>query len=81
LKKALRLIRKKQIGGILLALYQQGDGTYYLEAEADEFRVWRLTRDPAIAKEYFQRYWFWCWLVEAIPSDHFLLMALWFMRR
>ncbi|MEM7145899.1 MAG: hypothetical protein AAF591_12250 [Verrucomicrobiota bacterium] len=79
--RALRLIRRKQIGGILLALYRQGDGTYYVEAESDEFRVWRLTRDAAIAKEYFQRYWFWGWLIEAIPSGMFLGMAIWFMRR
>jgi hypothetical protein len=79
--KALRLIRRKTIGGILLALYQQGDGTYYVEAEANEFRVWRLTQDPEIAREYFQRYWFWCWLIEAIPSDLFMRTAIWFMRR
>lgn len=79
--RELHLIRQKQVGGTLLALYRQQDGTFYVEAESNEFRVWRLTRDLAIAKEYFQRYWLWGWFAEALPGDLFLRTAIWFMRR
>ena len=79
--KGLRPIKKRQIGGVLLAFYQQEDGMYYVEAESDEFGVWRMTRDEEIAREYYVRYWFWSWLVEAIPSELFLQLATFFMRR
>ncbi len=79
--KSLLLIKKKVIGGVFLAMYQQDDGTFYLEAESNEFRVWRLTRDEDIANEYYARFWFWSWLIEAIPSRTFLRLATFLMRK
>ncbi|MFV1994974.1 MAG: hypothetical protein ACC661_06020 [Verrucomicrobiales bacterium] len=79
--KGLTLIKRRRIGGVLLASFRQEDGTYYVEAEGNEFRVWRLTRDPDIANEYYLRFWFWSWLIEAVPSHLFLRLATWFMRR
>ena len=74
-------IKQRFVGGVLLALYRQEDGTYYLEAESDEFRVWRLTRDREVAREYYVRFWFWSWWIEAIPSALFLRFATWMMRK
>lgn len=54
--------------------------THYVEAESNEFRVWKLTKDELIAEEYFKRFCFWSWFIEAIPSRLFLRLATYLMR-
>ncbi|MEM9481798.1 MAG: hypothetical protein AAGA58_19280 [Verrucomicrobiota bacterium] len=77
----MKSLERKQIGGILVLHCLTGDGkTHYVEAESHEFRVWKLTRDELIAEEYFKRFCFWSWFIEAIPSHLFLRMATYFMR-
>ena len=74
------ILKRKETGSILVLLCQTDDGTYYVEAENVEFRAWRLTRDRRIADEYYKRFRFWSWLIEAIPSRLFLRIATYFMR-
>ncbi len=74
------VIKRRQIGRILLLYCLAERGVYYLEAEREDFRVWRLTRDELIAREYWRRFRFWCWFIEAIPFHWFLRIATWFMR-
>ena len=76
----MEILERRQTGGILLLFCLTDDGVYYVEAEDARFRVWRLTRDEAVAREYWIRFRFWCWLIEALPSDRFLRLATWFMR-
>lgn len=76
----MKILERRQTGRILLLYCLADDGVYYVEAEGSRFRVWRLTRDEAIAREYWARFRFWCWLIEAIPFRWFLRMATWFMR-
>ena len=64
-----------------MLLFLSNDGkTHYVEAENHQFRVWKLTRDELIANEYFDRFCFWSWFIEAIPSRTFLRLATYFMR-
>ena len=74
------ILKKHQTGSILILMCKTEDDTWYVEAENVEFRVWRLTRDRRIADEYFKRFRFWSWLIEAIPSRLFLKVATYFMR-
>ena len=74
------MLERRRTGGILLLYCRTDDGVYYVEAEGARFRVWRLTRDEWIAKEYWKRFVFWCWLIEAVPFRWFLRLATWFMR-
>jgi hypothetical protein len=74
------VIKRKRIGGTLVQYCQSDEGTFYVEAESDEFRVWRMTRDELLSKEIYQRFRFWVWFIEAIPSRTFLRLATWLMK-
>ena len=80
-RQALKTLKRKQIGHILVLQFLANDGkTHYVEAESHQFRVWKLTKDELIADEYFKRFCFWSWFIEAIPSRVFLRLATYLMR-
>lgn len=73
------VLKERRLGSILV-LMSRDKATFYIEAENDDFRVWRLTENREIAEEYYSRFVFWAWFIEAIPSTIFLKFATYLMR-